>query len=80
MTFRSDLLNFVQTTLVKRGGEVGPEESLIELGVIDSIGLMQLLAFIEENTGVRIPDHMVTPQNFQSVVAMETMVSDLKSA
>jgi D-alanine--poly(phosphoribitol) ligase subunit 2 len=34
---------------------------------MDSLRLMQLLVFIEENLGVRLPDHEVTPERVSSV-------------
>ena len=78
MALRTELLQFVKESLLRGEREVGPEDSLIDLGVIDSIGLMQLMTFLEERTGTRIPDRYVTPDNFQSIVAMERMLEDLK--
>lgn len=79
MDIRSDLLQFVKESLLRGEEEVGPEDSLIDRGIIDSIGLMQLMAFIEERTSTRIPDHYITPDNFQSVVAIEEMLAGLQN-
>lgn len=79
MELRSDLLQFVKDSLLRGAEDVGPEDSLIDRGIIDSIGLMQLMAFIEERTSTRIPDHYITPDNFQSVVAIEEMLEGLKN-
>jgi acyl carrier protein len=79
MDIRSDLLQFVKESLLRGEEEVGPEDSLIDRGIIDSIGLMQLMAFIEEHTSTRIPDHYITPDNFQSVVAIEEMLAGLQN-
>ena len=79
MELRTDLLHFVKESLLRGEEDIGPEDSLIERGVIDSIGLMQLMTFIEERTGTRIPDRYVTPDNFDSVVAMEQLLQELKS-
>lgn len=78
MSLRTELLQFVKDSLLRGEQEVGPDDSLIDRGIIDSIGLMQLMAFLEERTGSRIPDHYVTPDNFQSVAAMEAMLEELK--
>ena len=40
---------------------------------------MQIMQFVESNAGVRIPDHMVLPENFQSIVAIEQMVEKLRA-
>jgi acyl carrier protein len=79
MELRTELLHFVKDSLLRGEREVGPDDSLIDLGIIDSIGLMQLMAFLEERTGTRIPDQYVTPDNFQSVAAMEAMLGELKA-
>ena len=75
---REALMKFIQTNLIREQGTLDPEESLIDRGVIDSIGLMQIMQFLETSEGVRIPDHMVVPDNFQSVVAIENMVKGLR--
>lgn len=79
MDLRSDLLQFVKESLLRGEEDVGPEDSLIDRGIIDSIGLMQLMAFIEERTSTRIPDHYITPDNFQSVAAIEEMLAGLQN-
>ena len=77
MALREDLLDFVETNLLRGEQKVDPEESLIERGIIDSIGLMQLMTFLEEKAKIRIPDHQVTPENFESVESMERLVESL---
>ncbi|HJU69424.1 MAG TPA: acyl carrier protein [Gemmatimonadaceae bacterium] len=76
---RSGLIQFIQTNLLRDQGTIDADESLIDRGIVDSIGLMQLMQFIETNEGIRIPDHMVIPENFQSVTAIEQMVEKLRS-
>jgi len=78
MALRDELIGFVQESLLRGQDRVGPNDSLIDRGIIDSIGLMQLMGFVEQRTGIRIPDHMVTPDNFQSVAAIEAMLNRLK--
>jgi acyl carrier protein len=75
---RSELVRFIEENLLHGTNQsVGPDDSLIDLGLLDSIGLMQMMQFIEDRTGLRIPDHMVTPDNFQTVAAIEQMVAGL---
>jgi acyl carrier protein len=76
---RDELIKYIQTNLLQDGGTIDPDESLIDRGIVDSIGLMQIMQFVETNEGVRIPDHMVVPENFQSVTAIEQMVEKLRS-
>ncbi len=75
---RAELIKYIQTNLLHDNGTIDPDESLIDRGIVDSIGLMQIMQFVESNTGVRIPDDMVVPENFQSVAAIEQLVEKLR--
>ena len=43
-------------------------------GLIDSLGLMQLIAFLEEDFDVAIDDAEVTAENFRTVGDIERLV------
>ena len=43
-------------------------------GVIDSLGLMQMISFIEEEFDVAIDDAEVTASNFRTVADIERLV------
>jgi acyl carrier protein len=45
-------------------------------GVIDSLGLMQLISFIEEEFDVTIDDAEVTADNFRTVGDIDHLVSE----
>ena len=82
MTIKAQLSTFVQDTLANGVRDLRIEEDtrLIEHGLIDSIGLMELMDFIEQETGIRVPDEEVHPGNFQTVANMEAMIERLRPA
>jgi acyl carrier protein len=41
--------------------------SFLEEGIIDSIGVMELVSFVEEKFNVPVRDQDVTPDNFDSI-------------
>ena len=43
------------------------EDSLLEKGVIDSTGVLELVAFIEEKYGLTVEDEDLTPENLDSI-------------
>jgi acyl carrier protein len=43
------------------------DDSLIERGVIDSTGVLQLIGFLEEEFRVKVGDDEVIPQNLDSI-------------
>ena len=47
--------------------EVADTQSLMEAGIIDSLGIFRLVSFLEDNFRVRISDDEIVPENFQSI-------------
>lgn len=43
------------------------EASFLQEGIVDSVGVLELVSFIEDNLGVRVEDHEIVPDNFDSV-------------
>ncbi len=41
--------------------------SFLEEGIVDSVGIMELVLFVEENFGLSVDDGDLTPDNFDSV-------------
>jgi acyl carrier protein len=50
------------------------DESLMENGVIDSLGIFRLVTFLEEAFGVRIGDEEINAENLQSVDMIDQLV------
>jgi len=42
-------------------------DSLIESGVIDSTGVLELIEFLEQEFGIQVDDTETTPQNLDSI-------------
>jgi acyl carrier protein len=78
--FKGELAKFIENNLI--GGErrmtVDDSTALIEKGIIDSMGLMQIVSFLEERAGVRVPDEEVGPDNFETLEAIDQMVKRLQ--
>lgn len=51
-----------------------PDESLIEAGVIDSTGVLELVAFLEERFGIAVDDADIEPENLDSLAAIARYV------
>jgi acyl carrier protein len=81
MSFEQTLKTFIEENLVrdKSSGPVAADESLLQRGVLDSLGLMNLIAFIEEKTGVRIADDDVMLENFETINAIMATVDRARS-
>ena len=51
-----------------------PDEDLLEQGILDSIGIMKLIVFIEGNFGIQVEDEEIIPENFQSLNSMVAFI------
>ena len=49
-------------------------ESLVERGVIDSLGIFQLVSFLEETFGVHIGDEEILLENFSTILDIDQFV------
>jgi acyl carrier protein len=70
MSIEADLQSFIASeVVVDAGKEVGLEEPLIRTGRIDSMGLLQILGFIQQRYGV---DLAATggPSDFETVTSL----------
>jgi acyl carrier protein len=57
---------------------VKEHESLTETGVIDSIGLLQLVDYLESRYKIEIPMELITPENFDTLNGISQSVMSLK--
>lgn len=51
------------------------DASLVENGVIDSMNVMELVLFLEENLGIKVEDHEIVPEHFDSVSKLAEFVT-----
>jgi len=54
--------------------KIDPNESLISSGVLDSLALLRLIAFLEEQMGVTVDDSEVIPENFESINEIKSFI------
>jgi acyl carrier protein len=50
------------------------QDPLIESGIIDSLGVMILLTFIEERFSIQIPSEDLMPENFSSISTITDLI------
>jgi acyl carrier protein len=55
----------------------GPTVDLYESGYVDSVGVVELLAFIGEEFGVEVPEHDLVSPAFSSVEGIARIVGRL---
>jgi acyl carrier protein len=50
------------------------DTSFLTTGIIDSLGIGQLVAFVESTYAIRVPDTHLVPENFDSVAKLAAYV------
>lgn len=69
--------NFLYT---RREAEVGVDESLIQEGLIDSMGVIELITFVEDEFGIKIGDDDVTEENLGTIAALTRYILTKREA
>ena len=68
------LLAFICKNFMVEPDEFNLEESLVDQGVIDSIGLVEIAGFMEEEFGIEVDDEDMTRENFGSLNKMVSFI------
>lgn len=76
-TIDKDVRQFLADNFILDDGGAGLEadESLTQAGVLDSMGVLELIMFIEQHFDVSIPDEDTLPENLDSVSRIVGYVS-----
>jgi acyl carrier protein len=53
---------------------VGNEEPLLKNGLIDSLGILDVVTFLEKEFGIAVTDEELLPENFESVHSLSNFV------
>ncbi len=53
-------------------------DSFLDKGIIDSTGMLELVAFLEESFGVRVEDEELVPENLDSVDRLADFITRKK--
>ena len=56
------------------GEAVTPDASLLDAGIIDSTGVLELVCFLESTFGIQIADEEMLPENLDSIAAIGAYV------
>ncbi len=80
MTLRDQIRQFIIINFyVSRPELVSDDDSLLDLGVIDSTGVLEIVDFVERDLGVTVSDGDIVPQNFGSIASVAAFVTARRS-
>ena len=77
MDSKAQIKDFILNELVKdkEHAELADSDPLIETGIIDSLGIMKLIGFLEDNLNIQVADNELVPENFGSLEAINALVA-----
>jgi acyl carrier protein len=60
---------YIATNLLfsSNGYPYSDDASFLEEGIVDSMGIMELVAFVDEKFGITVEDEELVPDNFDSI-------------
>ena len=67
MDVKSLITGFVTEELLDEDEPVDPDEDLLTDGMVDSLGMMRLVAFIEQELDYKVPPGDLTIENFRTI-------------
>ena len=77
MSLQKDIRSFiVDNFLFGDAGELNDDSSFIKEGIVDSTGILQLVAFIQEQYLVAVEDEELIPENLDSVSKVAAFVEE----
>ncbi|ATB34786.1 acyl carrier protein [Cystobacter fuscus] len=78
MSVRDRIRNFIVETFFV--DDFGDDDSFLRRGLIDSTGMMELVAFIETEFGIKLEDTELVPENLDSLSRVVAFVGRKQSS
>jgi acyl carrier protein len=72
MRVRDQIRQFIRESFLV--DEFEDDQSFMATGLIDSLGILQLVSFVESTFAVQVPDTDLVPEHFDSVARLAAYV------
>ncbi|MEO0526009.1 MAG: acyl carrier protein [Bacteroidota bacterium] len=59
----------------QNGEKIGPQDDLLGGGILDSLGMMRLIQFIENEFNIKVPAEDMTIENFMTIKTIGEYIS-----
>ena len=75
MSIKKKIVKFISDNYL-RGRKLnhGYDTSFLDQGIIDSVAVIEMVAFLEEAFNIRVEDEEITPDNLDSINKLESYV------
>jgi len=69
-----EIHDYIAAEFTPERGSLAPDENLLAQGIIDSMGILKLVTFLEERFGIEAIDDDLVPENFASIETLAAFV------
>lgn len=75
--FTDTIRTFIESEMITSGskGTLSPTDSLIDKGIVDSLGVQRLIAYLEKEFDLQIADTEIVPENFETIGSVVNFVN-----
>ncbi|MDZ7344717.1 MAG: acyl carrier protein [candidate division KSB1 bacterium] len=82
MSVQEQLREFIvaQFMYEQNNKSLDPDDDLLNQGIVDSMGILQVVNFMEEKFGIHVNDEEITPENFRSLRTLTDLVMQKNGA
>ena len=82
MEIQNQLREYIITQFMydQANARLDPDTDLLNDGIVDSMGILQVVNFLEEKFGVQVSDDEITPENFRSLRVLTEFVEQRRGA
>lgn len=70
MNTQESIKRFLTTELLRDNHNLGVDDNLLISGLVDSLGVMLLISYVEEHFSIQVPPEDVTIDHFRSIRAI----------
>ena len=72
--------SFFETDLLKRSNveHVSNTDNVISAGIVDSLGIVKIISYLEDTFSVAIDDSDLVMENFETIESMATFVENCR--
>ena len=76
MRTKEQIRQFITSELISNdnGKKLEDATPLLESGIIDSLGMIKLVVFLENKFSIQVTDQELQPENFKNLDALSLMV------
>lgn len=74
------IVNWVQSfAIIEPGQEIPLDQSLLEAGILDSFGIVDMMTYVESEFDISIPDEDMTREKLGSIQKVAVYVQNCKA-